>query len=171
AIGCTPAVEWLASSGLDLADGVVCDGHGLAAPDVFAVGDVAAWRDGESGAFRRAEHYLNAMEQAQAVARTIATGEYSPRPLPFFWSEVFGVRIQGYGIFGGGGTLTRVAGDDRTGTAADRFVAESRTPDGTCVGIVGWNLPREFRLARDRVGTVPSSSPVELVGASKGPSS
>lgn len=170
AIGCLPAVSWLSGAGLDLADGVVCDEHGVASPGVYAVGDVAAWRDPATGVARRAEHQLNAIEQAQAVARLIATGETSPRPLPFFWSELYGTRIQSYGTFARGGELTPVTGD----LAGDRFVAESLAPDGTCVGVVGWSHPREFRLARARVGTIPSSSPSlsptpgPLVGAAKG---
>jgi 3-phenylpropionate/trans-cinnamate dioxygenase ferredoxin reductase subunit len=170
AIGCLPAVSWLSGAGLDLADGVVCDEHGVASPGVYAVGDVAAWRDPATGVARRAEHQLNAIEQAQAVARLIATGETSPRPLPFFWSELYGTRIQAYGTFARGGELRAVTGDPW----GDRFVAESLAPDGTCVGVVGWSHPREFRVARARVGTIPSSpsallsTPGPLVGAAKG---
>jgi NADPH-dependent 2,4-dienoyl-CoA reductase/sulfur reductase-like enzyme len=167
AVGCVPAVEWLASAGLDLADGVVCDEHGAAAPGVWAIGDVAAWRDPATGVAARAEHQLGAIEQAQAVAHLLATGTPSPRPLPFFWSELFGARIQAYGTFAGGGPLVTVAGDDASGTAADRFVAESRTSDGRVAGVIGWNSPREFRQARGRVGTHPVTTS-DLVGATKG---
>jgi NADPH-dependent 2,4-dienoyl-CoA reductase/sulfur reductase-like enzyme len=43
AVGGAPNTDWLRGSGLTLADGVVCDGTGLAAPEVYAVGDVARW--------------------------------------------------------------------------------------------------------------------------------
>lgn len=182
AIGCVPAVDWLTDAALgggalDLADGVVCDEHGAAAPGVWAIGDVAAWRDPATGVAARAEHQLGAIEQAQAVARLLATGDVSPRPLPFFWSELSGARIQAYGTFAGGGPLVTVAGDDSTGGASigydstggatARFVAESRDPSGIVTGVVGWNMPRDFRSARSRVGTRPASSS-DLVGASKG---
>ncbi|RKR73598.1 NAD(P)/FAD-dependent oxidoreductase [Frondihabitans australicus] len=169
AVGCLPAVEWLAGSGLHLADGVVCDSSGRAADGVWAVGDVAAWRDDATGVARRAEHQQGAIEQAQAVARLLATGSASPRPLPFFWSDLHGTRIQSYGDFAGGGRLVAVEGDPETD---DRFVAESRAADGRVVGVVGWNHPRGFRLARARVGTRPDNSSVypaaDLVGAAKG---
>ena len=40
-IGVTPNTEWLEGSGLTLDNGIVCDGTGEAAPDVYAAGDVA----------------------------------------------------------------------------------------------------------------------------------
>ena len=40
-IGVTPNTEWLAGSGLTLDNGIVCNGSGEAAPQVYAAGDVA----------------------------------------------------------------------------------------------------------------------------------
>src|SRR6185503_9324113 len=40
-IGVVPNTEWLEGSGLTLDNGIVCDGSGQAAPDVYAAGDVA----------------------------------------------------------------------------------------------------------------------------------
>ena len=48
-IGATPRTRWLESSTLTIADGVVCDRVGRAAPGVSAVGDVAAWEDPFTG--------------------------------------------------------------------------------------------------------------------------
>lgn len=143
AIGSLPATKWLEDSGLKLADGILCDADGLAAPDVYAVGDVARWRDDETGAFTRAEHYLGAIEEARSVARLIVTGQKSAAVVPFFWSELYGTRIQAYGRFPADTPLTAIAGDPNDA----RFVAESVIDDRT-VGVVGWNMPREFRVAR-----------------------
>ena len=143
AIGATPNVDWLRGSGLDLEDGVLCDPTGKAAPDVYAVGDVARWRDPLTGVAVRTEHQLSAIEQAQAVAKVLMTGEPSAPVVPFFWSELFGSRILVHGEPGTGDGLTVVAGDPATG----RFVA-SASRDGRVVGLVGWNMPREFRSAR-----------------------
>ncbi|MFI0418798.1 NAD(P)/FAD-dependent oxidoreductase [Spongiactinospora sp. 9N601] len=149
AIGCVPNTGWLASSGLDVSDGVVCDFAGRAAPGVFAAGDVAAWTDPRTGVPVRVEHQLNAAEQAQLVAGTIATGTTpAAPPVPFFWSELFGTRIQVYGHGDGEGTsLDTIAGDAESG----RFVAAVQR-DGIVTGIAGWNMPRDFRAARAHVG-------------------
>jgi NADPH-dependent 2,4-dienoyl-CoA reductase/sulfur reductase-like enzyme len=143
AIGSTPSTGWLEGSGLDLADGVVCDSNGVAAPDVYAVGDVARWRDDRAATTSRAEHQLKAIEQAQAVARHMLTGEVTPTILPFFWSELYGTKIQAFGSFPAAVPLTAVAGE----ADGERFVAASIV-DGRTVGVVGWNMPRDFRLAR-----------------------
>jgi 3-phenylpropionate/trans-cinnamate dioxygenase ferredoxin reductase subunit len=146
AIGGVPATGWLATSGLDVSDGVVCDRTGRAAPDVHAVGDVAQWREQAGVPVPRAEHHLNAVEQALAVARLLVTGERPGVIVPFFWSEIHGTRIQAYGRFAPVSPLETIAGD----RAARRFVAASRE-DGRITGVVGWNMPREFRDARSLV--------------------
>jgi 3-phenylpropionate/trans-cinnamate dioxygenase ferredoxin reductase component len=143
AIGGIPSTDWLVGSGLDLSDGVVCDACGLAAPDVYAVGDVAQWRQRARCPVPRAEHHLNAVEQALAVAHLLVTGESPGAVVPFFWSELHDTRIQAYGRFAAHSPLETIAGDmgDR------RFVAASRDGDRT-TGVVGWNMPRDFRDAR-----------------------
>lgn len=45
-IGSTPATEWLEGSGVEVDNGVICDKAGrTSAPNVWALGDVASWRD------------------------------------------------------------------------------------------------------------------------------
>lgn len=39
---------------------------------------------------------LGAWEQGQAVGRLLATGQPSPYPIPFFWSEIHGARVQAF---------------------------------------------------------------------------
>lgn len=146
AIGGVPATDWLAGSGLDLSDGVICDATGRAAADVYAVGDVAQWREQAGRPVLRAEHHLNAVEQALAVAHLLVTGESSPAIVPFFWSELHATRIQAYGRFATEAPLEAIAGD----MAERRFVAASRH-DGRIIGVVGWNMPRDFRDARTLV--------------------
>ena len=150
AIGGVPSTDWLAGSGLDLSDGVVCDASGRAAPDVYAVGDVAQWRQQAGRPVPRAEHHLNAVEQALAVAHLLVTGEPPGTVVPFFWSELHDTRIQAYGRFAAHAPLEAIAGDmgDR------RFVAASRD-EGRITGVVGWNMPRDFRDARTLVDASP----------------
>lgn len=99
-IGAVPNVEWLASSGLDISDGVRCDATLKAAPGVWAAGDVARWPNPLFDRLMRCEQWTNAAEQGRHVARNILAG---PTAAPFagsnyFWSEQYGVRIQFAGI-------------------------------------------------------------------------
>ena len=73
-IGADPAVEWLAGSGLDIADGLVCDAALRAGHGVYAVGDVVRWAT--SAGLRRAEHWTNAVDQASALAVTLTGGAW-----------------------------------------------------------------------------------------------
>ena len=154
-IGGTPRTRWLDGSALDLSDGVACDSAGSAAPGVWAVGDVAAWADPVTGEHVRVEHQSNAIEQAIAVATRLAHGAESPQPVPFFWSEIHGTRINAYGWFDAQHPLI----DTTTDAAAKGAVLESRDATGHLRGVVGWNAsPRDFRTARTAVVT--SAPPV-----------
>jgi 3-phenylpropionate/trans-cinnamate dioxygenase ferredoxin reductase subunit len=146
AIGTAPNVEWLDGAELDLTDGVLCDADGLAAPNCYAAGDVARWRDPVTGDARRIEHQATAIEQALAVARHIATGEGSAPIAPFFWSELFGNKILVHGVLHPDVPLTVLAGDPE----GPAFVATTLR-DGRATGVIGWNMPREFRQHRARM--------------------
>lgn len=89
-------LDWLASTGLDLAGGIPCDEHGRVEglDGVWAVGDAAAWTDPRSGDRPRFEHWTSAAEQAAVVAADIAGGDPPPAAVPFFWSDQFGLKIQ-----------------------------------------------------------------------------
>lgn len=97
-IGVRANTGWLEGSGLDLADGVVCDETCLAAPGVVAAGDVARWQHPRWGSLR-VEHWENAQEQAEHAARTLLAqgrGEQGEpyAPVPWFWSDQYDRKIQ-----------------------------------------------------------------------------
>ncbi|MEU4654937.1 FAD-dependent oxidoreductase [Streptomyces sp. NPDC023723] len=140
AVGGRPATDWLAGSGLTLDDGVVCDTRSRAAEHVYAVGDVARFPDGRG---TRLENRTNATEQGLFVAADILGARSAYRPLPYLWSDQFGVRIQVYG-----GVPAHAAVRIVQGAAAEgRFVAHAEA-DGRLVGIVGWNSAAGLRGAR-----------------------
>lgn len=143
ALGCTPAVDWLRGSGVEIADGVVCDADGRVADGIHAVGDVAAWTDPADGRPRRTAHQQTAILQAQTVARAIATGAASLPIEPFFWTTLFGTRILVHGRVRPDAELDAVAGD----ADGDRFVVATRR-EGRVEALIGWNMAREFRMAR-----------------------
>jgi NADPH-dependent 2,4-dienoyl-CoA reductase/sulfur reductase-like enzyme len=143
AIGCIPNVQWLANSGLDLSNGVLCDSNGLAAPHVYAVGDVARWHNPIIKKAMRLENQTSAIEQGLAVGKFIATGESTPTNHPFFWSEIYGNKILMLGNLETDLPLTIIHGSP----SDNRFVAATIS-NGITTGIVGWNMPREFRQSR-----------------------
>ncbi|GEL18699.1 NAD(P)/FAD-dependent oxidoreductase [Pseudonocardia asaccharolytica] len=95
-VGGTPQLDWLADTGLDVRNGLVCDASGRVRglPGVWAVGDVAAWENVEHGRPHRSEHWANAGDQAAVVAAAIAVADAPPPAVPYFWSDQFGLKIQ-----------------------------------------------------------------------------
>jgi 3-phenylpropionate/trans-cinnamate dioxygenase ferredoxin reductase subunit len=102
-VGVAPDTGWLETSGLDLADGVLCDSAlralsgGNPVPGVVAAGDAARWWHPGEGEAVRVEHWTNAVEAGAAAAATIL-GDAAPyAPVPYFWSDQLGVKIQAVG--------------------------------------------------------------------------
>jgi NADPH-dependent 2,4-dienoyl-CoA reductase/sulfur reductase-like enzyme len=93
-VGTAPATAWLRGSGLD-ESGVRTDTSGRAKlPGVFAAGDASVPFDPRFGAHARTEHWDAAAWQGAAAALAML-GEYpGTPPLPSFWSDQYGLRIQ-----------------------------------------------------------------------------
>ena len=149
AVGSAPAVGWLRGSGLDLDNGIACDGHLLAAPDVYAVGDVARWPHPLAGRPVRIEHWTNAIEQAAHVAQRITDPDGAIEPfatVPYFWSDQYGSKLQAYGFPGPADEVEVVAGELDGG----RFAALYRN-GGRLTAAVGIGSPRQVLAGRRQV--------------------
>ncbi|MGC5255620.1 NAD(P)/FAD-dependent oxidoreductase [Gordonia sp. DT218] len=147
AIGAVPATDWLSGSGLHVDDGVVCDRWCRAADGIHAAGDVARIRDAPTGSTYRRENRTNATEQGIAVAADILGVATPPTPIPYFWSDQFGTKIQVDGSIRRDAEMSVLDGDP----AAGRFVASFQC-DGVVTGILGWNMPKQSRRHRGRIG-------------------
>jgi NADPH-dependent 2,4-dienoyl-CoA reductase/sulfur reductase-like enzyme len=96
-IGTVPATGWLGGSGLG-ESGVEVDVHGRTAlPGVFAAGDASLPFDPRFGVHARTEHWDAAAWQGAAAAKAMLGEEPGTPPLPSFWSDQHGVRIQSVG--------------------------------------------------------------------------
>jgi NADPH-dependent 2,4-dienoyl-CoA reductase/sulfur reductase-like enzyme len=154
-IGVAPATDWLLGSGVDIGDGVLCDSRlrvrrgGRPLPDVVAAGDVARWDHPTYGEAVRVEHWTNATEAGQAAAETTLRGEAAEpyAPIPYFWSDQHGVKLQFVG---------RAEPDDQTeildgGFDEDRvLVAYGRT--GRLVGALGMRRPARVMALQRLIG-------------------
>ncbi|MEV7143203.1 NAD(P)/FAD-dependent oxidoreductase [Streptomyces tauricus] len=142
AVGGTPATDWLTDSGLVLRDGVVCDSRCRAADGVYAAGDVARFHHEGLGRSLRLENRTNATEQATLVAANILGEDRPYSPVPYFWTDQFGVRIQVYGLPAPTATVRIVEGAVEQG----RFVARYVDGEDRPVAVLGWNMPKQARL-------------------------
>ena len=154
-IGATPNIEWLAHSGVALGNGVLTDARGATSvPGVVAVGDCAAAWSVSAGRHVRIEHWTHALEQpAAAVATLLGSADPAPSPVPYFWSDQYGARIQFAG-WRREGDIARVV----EGSCADRSFLVSYERDGEMVAVLAMNQPRLFTRWRRQLR---SSAPAQ----------
>jgi 3-phenylpropionate/trans-cinnamate dioxygenase ferredoxin reductase subunit len=130
-IGVVPTVGWLEGSGLTLENGVVCDDRLFAADKIVAAGDIARWNwrhDGREELIR-IEHWQVAAEAGVAAARSLLAGRDDAvpfTPIPYFWSDQFGIRFQVLGNPGGNDEVDIVEGSLEEGKFVALFGREGR---------------------------------------------
>lgn len=144
-IGTVPCTDWLAESGVQIADGIVADDTlATTAPGVYAAGDVVRWRNPAFDTSMRLEHWTSAAEQGALAARNAldpsAAKPYST--VPYFWSDWYGTRIQFVGV-AGDADVTVVDGD----IESHRFVALYHRGD-RLVGALTLDRPTEIMKYR-----------------------
>ncbi|MCZ8378930.1 FAD/NAD(P)-binding oxidoreductase [Mycobacterium sp. CPCC 205372] len=144
-IGSTPAVGWLEGSGIALDNGVVCDAQGRSsAPNVWAIGDVASWRD-TVGQQVRVEHWSNVADQARVLVPAML-GQDVPQvvSVPYFWSDQYDVKIQCLGEPEADDIVHVVEDDGR------KFLAFYER-DGVVAGVVGGGMPGKVMKTRAKI--------------------
>lgn len=95
-IGARPATAWLAGSGIETGpEGAVVADDRLrtSLPGVYAVGDCASFPSARYGERLMVHHWDNALQGPRTVAADIVGQSHEPYdPVPYFWSEQFGLR-------------------------------------------------------------------------------
>lgn len=158
-IGSHPATGWLDGSGIEVDNGVVCDEAGrTSAPHVWALGDVASWRDA-TGHQVRVEHWSNVADQTRVVVPAMLGREVpSAVVVPYFWSDQYDVKIQCLGEPEATDIVHLVEDDGR------KFLAYYER-DGALVGVVGGGLPGKVMKVRAKIAAaVPISEMLDPAG-------
>lgn len=142
-IGLVPNDALARAAGLACDGGIVVDAQCRSSdPHILAAGDVACWDVAGAGRRMRLESWQNAQEQGIAAARSALGLAVNHQPLPWFWSDQYGVNLQIYGM---PTPAHRVV--ERRAPDADSFILFYL--DGERVSAaVGSNAARDLRLAR-----------------------
>ncbi len=154
AVGSTANTQWLAGNGLDLSDGVLCDNamrvEGRA--DVVAAGDIARFPNLFADEVpRRIEHWtipgFTAKRAAESLIKEMVQGSFAP--VPAFWSDQHGLRLQSYGSPSLGDASELLEGSLCPGDMRRQGAALGYRRAGRMIGVVLIGLPAG-RLAHYR---------------------
>jgi NADPH-dependent 2,4-dienoyl-CoA reductase/sulfur reductase-like enzyme len=158
---------WLAGLGVPTEGGLLCDATGLVegTGNIYAVGDIAAWRHPTVGDRPRIEHWTSATEQAAVVAQRIAGTEITRQAdvVPYFWSDQYGLTLQLIGRCDLA-TSVEVLHDPGVikGTVAGYFRA------GTLVAVLAFHAPRLLNRYRRLVAAGANEREVRSTAAELG---
>lgn len=93
AVGLVPETGLAEAAGLETSHGILVDaGQVTSHPSVLAVGDCARLRD-----HHRAEHWEAAQRDGARAAATILEAEPPPATAPWWWSDRYGLHVEGVG--------------------------------------------------------------------------
>jgi 3-phenylpropionate/trans-cinnamate dioxygenase ferredoxin reductase component len=150
-IGTVPATGWLQGSGLGTGGVPVDAGGRTVVPGVFAAGDACLGFEPRRRAHLRTEHWDAAAWQGAAVAKAILGEEPGRPPLPSFWSDQYGVRVQ---CVGHPQLADEVAVE---GDPAGRDFEALFSRDGVPVAGLAVGRPRAIPAFRKRIeGAIPA---------------
>jgi len=154
-VGVRQEVGWLAGSGLDLERGLAVDEHlrtsvaGAALPEVVAAGDVVARWSPRSRRRLSLGHWEDASSAGAVAAATLLARPDDPLPVhdpvPYFWSDQFGHKVQYVGAHGA---------QDRPVEAPDGRPGRTVTwidPAGAITAVLTVDRPRDSAAARRAV--------------------
>jgi 3-phenylpropionate/trans-cinnamate dioxygenase ferredoxin reductase component len=98
-IGAVPEMALAQAAGLACENGVLTDALlATSDPQIYAIGDCAAYPQAQLGRTARLESVQNATDQARALAKTL-TGKPAPYDaLPWFWSDIGTQKLQIAGL-------------------------------------------------------------------------
>lgn len=156
-VGIQPNVELAQAAGLQVDDGIVVDEFlRTSHPDVYAAGDVAAFRNLALGRRLRVEHEDNANAMGRTAGRSMAGAPEPYHHQPFFYSDLFEFGYEAVGEL-----------DSRLETVADwkrpneegviYYLKESRVR-----GVLLWNLFGQVEAARALIAEPGPFSPKDL---------
>jgi len=97
-IGVRPATDFLKGVPRNPDGSLTVDQYLMAAPDLYAAGDIARFPDWRTGEMIRIEHWRLAQQHGRVAAHNLAGKKVPFAGVPFFWSEQFDLFLQYVGF-------------------------------------------------------------------------
>jgi len=161
-IGIVPAVGALIAAGASGGNGVDVDEYcRTSLPDVYAIGDCAAFACGfAGGTVMRVESVQNANDMATCVAKAICGDPQPYHAFPWFWSNQYDLRLQTAGLsVGYDATIVR-------GKPEERSFSVVYLKGGKVIALDCVNMVKDYVQGRKLVEAGASPDPDRLADAS-----
>ena len=135
-VGVQPSTGYLEGSGVELEKGtvVVDERFASSVPGIWAVGDIANFRDPIFGHRRLIQHWTNANHQGDRLGRLLAGQDTPYDQVAFFFSEVFGTKIGLLGDLDGGHDELVMRGSLEAGSLVGWYLRDGRLVAALIVG-------------------------------------
>lgn len=158
-IGLLPDESLARELGLDCDNGVLVDHEQrTGAEGVWAVGDCARRRNPDGTMERRHEHWDSAVQEARAAAYSIVGQEAPAESASWFWSDRYGVHVEGTGDLNvEGKTYIRPDGE------GNPSVTFRVTPDNLLAGAAAYDDTMAIRAARRIIDRGITVDPNQLI--------
>jgi len=148
-IGARPATDWLADSGLELLPAIPVNQRlRTTDPNIYALGDAAAWWSPRFKTRLNIQHWDDAYTAPSVVADNIVHGDASELvhdPIPYFWSNQFGHRIEYIGHHTPTDTITIDDGYDKGWTT------QWTNTNGQLTAALAVNQPKQIAAWRKNI--------------------
>jgi 3-phenylpropionate/trans-cinnamate dioxygenase ferredoxin reductase subunit len=152
-LGIEPAVELAEGTAVDVDNGIVVDEYCRASVQgIYAAGDVANHFHPLFGRRIRVEHWLNAIDQGAAAARSMLGKGEPYAEVPWFWSDQYDANLQYAGHHTGWDELVV------RGSLAERKFAAFYVTGGVVDAVVALDQGREVQRAKRLIA---SRAPVD----------
>ncbi|MCZ4078079.1 FAD-dependent oxidoreductase [Rhodococcus sp. H36-A4] len=156
-VGVRPDTDWLSGSGLEIDRGIVVDEYlRTSDPHVYAVGDVAVRWSPRSKKKLHVEHWDEARTGPDAIARTLLGDSMIHDPIPYFWSDQFGHKIQYVGHHEASDTVVVRSGPD------SKWAVAWIDDNGTLTAHLSIDSPRLMIAARAAIAAGARPDPGSL---------
>lgn len=156
-IGLSANIELARDAGLEVSDAIHTDAHARTSdPHILAIGDCASFPSDFYQRRLRLESVQNAQEQARAAASTLLGTDKPYDPVPWFWSDQYGLKLQMVGLSQGyQQAVVR-------GAPASHAFSVFYLRDGRIVSVDSINRPQDFLLGKRLVAARSIASAEQL---------
>lgn len=157
-IGLVPNIDLAVQAGLETNNGIVTTAEGRTSdPDIYAIGDIAHYKNRHLGRDLRLESWANAQAMAVACSKDITGQQALQDECPWFWSDQYDVNIQLLGV-PEHWSAPVVRGNDQTNSYSLFYLKDDQVE-----AAITFNAARDMAVAKRFIQRRTSVSRTDLV--------